>query len=139
MVHSLLSFQRNSLHSCIKYSIRNTFFFKQLNIREEEPETVTLRILEMLGNVKYRPPAGIEPTLFRSQLLAGDSRTIHHALHWILSNKEQVKNTAYLAKYVYLLLKFLIPITNFTVFYWKKSKQVLHLWALYFYYNIRKT
>ncbi|CAH2086587.1 unnamed protein product [Euphydryas editha] len=54
----------------------------------------------MLGNVKYRPPVGIEPTLFRSQLLAGDSRTIHHALHWILTNKEQVKNTAYLAKYL---------------------------------------
>ncbi|XP_050345030.1 intraflagellar transport protein 81 homolog [Nymphalis io] len=73
---------------------------EKLNIREEDPETVTVRLLEMLGNVKYRPPAGIEPTLFRSQLLAGDTRTIHHALHWLLSNKEQVKNTAYLAKYL---------------------------------------
>ncbi|XP_046965122.1 intraflagellar transport protein 81 homolog [Vanessa cardui] len=72
----------------------------KLNIREEDPETVAVRLLEMLGNVKYRPPAGTEPTLFRSQLLAGDTRTIHHALHWLLSNKEQVKNTAYLAKYL---------------------------------------
>nr|XP_026495218.1 intraflagellar transport protein 81 homolog [Vanessa tameamea] len=72
----------------------------KLNIREEDPEAVAVRLLEMLGNVKYRPPAGTEPTLFRSQLLAGDTRTIHHALHWLLSNKEQVKNTAYLAKYL---------------------------------------
>ncbi|XP_039747399.1 intraflagellar transport protein 81 homolog [Pararge aegeria] len=73
---------------------------EKLNIREDDPETVTLQLLEMLGSVKYRPPPGVEPTLFRSQLLAGDSRTIHHVLHWLLSNKEQVKNTAYLAKYL---------------------------------------
>ncbi|XP_034840670.1 intraflagellar transport protein 81 homolog [Maniola hyperantus] len=73
---------------------------EKLNIQEDDPETVTLRLLEMLGSVKYRPLPGVEPTLFRSQLLAGDSRTIHHVLHWLLSNKEQVKNTAYLAKYL---------------------------------------
>ncbi|PZC78577.1 hypothetical protein B5X24_HaOG202036 [Helicoverpa armigera] len=56
----------------------------------------------MLGSVKYRPPGGVEPTRFRAQLLAGDARTIHHVLHWLLTNKEQVKNTAYLAKYLKL-------------------------------------
>ncbi|XP_072944094.1 intraflagellar transport protein 81 homolog isoform X2 [Epargyreus clarus] len=63
-------------------------------------ELVSVRLLEMLGSVKYRPPAGVEPTLFRSQLLAGDPPTIHHVLNWLLSNKEHVKNTAYLAKYL---------------------------------------
>ncbi|XP_023947556.1 intraflagellar transport protein 81 homolog [Bicyclus anynana] len=73
---------------------------EKLDIREDDTETVTVRLLEMLSSVKYRPPPGVEPTLFRSQLLAGDARTIHHVLHWLLSNKEQVKNTAYLAKYL---------------------------------------
>ncbi|CAH2074174.1 unnamed protein product, partial [Iphiclides podalirius] len=54
----------------------------------------------MLGSIKYRPPATVEPSLFRAKLLAGDSRTIHHVMHWLLSNKEQVKKTAYLAKYL---------------------------------------
>ncbi|XP_052750612.1 intraflagellar transport protein 81 homolog isoform X2 [Galleria mellonella] len=73
---------------------------EKLDINEDEPETVSMRLLEMLGSVKYRPPANVEPTYFRTQLLAGDARTIHHVLHWLLTNKEQVKNTAYLAKYL---------------------------------------
>ncbi|XP_075970080.1 intraflagellar transport protein 81 homolog [Anticarsia gemmatalis] len=75
---------------------------EKLDVNEDESETVSLRLLEMLGSVKYRPPAGVEPTRFRAQLLAGDARTIHHVLHWLLTNKEQVKNTAYLAKYLKL-------------------------------------
>ncbi|CAG9585583.1 unnamed protein product [Danaus chrysippus] len=73
---------------------------EKLNVHEDEPEMVTVRLLEMLGNVKYRPPSSVEATAFRSQLIAGDQRTVHHVLHWLLSNKEQVKNTAYLAKYL---------------------------------------
>ncbi|XP_012552969.2 intraflagellar transport protein 81 homolog isoform X1 [Bombyx mori] len=73
---------------------------EKLDVNEDDSETVSFRLLEMLGSVKYRPPSTVEPTRFRSQLLAGDSRTIHHVLHWLLSNKEQVKNTAYLAKYL---------------------------------------
>lgn len=69
-----------------------------LDIREDDPEQVSVRLLEMLSNVKYRPPAGVEPARFRAQLLAGEVRTVHHVLHWLLVNKEQVKNTAYLAK-----------------------------------------
>lgn len=72
--------------------------FYQLDINEDDPEIVSVRLLEMLGSVKYRPPASVEPPRFRAQLLAGDARTIHHVLHWLLTNKEQVKNTAYLAK-----------------------------------------
>lgn len=56
-------------------------------------------LLEMLGGIKYKPPMNVEPTRFRAQLLAGDARTVHHVLHWLLSNKEQVTHTAYLAKY----------------------------------------
>ncbi|XP_053625736.1 intraflagellar transport protein 81 homolog [Plodia interpunctella] len=74
----------------------------KLDVDEDEPETVSMRLLEMLGSVKYRPPAATEPARFRSQLLAGDARTVHHVLHWLLTNKEQVKNTAYLAKYLKL-------------------------------------
>ncbi|KPJ01803.1 Intraflagellar transport protein 81-like [Papilio xuthus] len=72
----------------------------KLDVREDDLETISVRLLEMLGSVKYRPPATVEPSQFRAQLLAGDSRTIHHVMHWILTNKEQVKKTAYLAKYL---------------------------------------
>ncbi|XP_068629995.1 intraflagellar transport protein 81 homolog [Battus philenor] len=73
---------------------------ERLDVREDDSETVSMRVLEMLGSVKYRPPANVEPSTFRAKLLAGDARTIHHVMHWILSNKEQVKKTAYLAKYL---------------------------------------
>ncbi|RVE54877.1 hypothetical protein evm_000644 [Chilo suppressalis] len=73
---------------------------EKLDVNEDDLETVSVRLLEMLASVKYRPPANVEPPRFRTQLLAGDSRTIHHVLHWLLTNKEQVKNTAYLAKYL---------------------------------------
>ncbi|XP_026329078.1 intraflagellar transport protein 81 homolog [Hyposmocoma kahamanoa] len=73
---------------------------EKLDIREDDTETVSVRLLEMLASVKYRPPQGVEPSRFRAQLLAGDSRTIHHVMHWLLLNKNQVQNTAYLAKYL---------------------------------------
>ncbi|XP_047510339.1 intraflagellar transport protein 81 homolog [Pieris napi] len=78
-------------------------FFKageKLDICEDETENVSIRLLEMLGNVKLRPPSGVDPATFRTQLLAGDARTVHHVLYWLLSNQEQVKNTAYLARYL---------------------------------------
>ncbi|CAK1552135.1 unnamed protein product [Leptosia nina] len=73
---------------------------EKLDICEDDTEVVSVSLLEMLGNVKLRPPTGADPTTFRTQLLAGDARTIHHVLHWLLSNKEQVKDTAYLARYL---------------------------------------
>ncbi|XP_045519239.1 intraflagellar transport protein 81 homolog [Pieris brassicae] len=78
-------------------------FFKageKLDICEDETEHVSIRLLEMLGNVKLRPPSGVDPATFRTQLLAGDARTVHHVLYWLLSNQEQVINTAYLARYL---------------------------------------
>ncbi|XP_014358511.2 intraflagellar transport protein 81 homolog [Papilio machaon] len=72
----------------------------KLDVREDDTEMISVRLLEMLGSVKYRPPATVEPSQFRAQLIAGDPRTIHHVMHWILTNKEQVKKTAYLAKYL---------------------------------------
>ncbi|CAG4909233.1 unnamed protein product [Colias eurytheme] len=73
---------------------------EKLDISLEESDIVSVRLLEMLSNVKYRPPSAVDPAVFRSQLLAGDARTIHHVLHWLLTNKDQVKNTAYLARYL---------------------------------------
>ncbi|XP_013146107.1 PREDICTED: intraflagellar transport protein 81 homolog [Papilio polytes] len=72
----------------------------KLDVREDETEMISVRLLEMLGSVKYRPPATVDSSQFRVQLLAGDPRTIHHVMHWLLTNKEQVKKTAYLAKYL---------------------------------------
>lgn len=74
----------------------------QLDVNDDDSETVSLRLLEMLANVKYRPPGSVEPLKFRAQLLAGDARTVHHVLYWLLINKDQVKNTAYLSKYLKL-------------------------------------
>ncbi|XP_030024296.1 intraflagellar transport protein 81 homolog [Manduca sexta] len=74
----------------------------KIDVSEDDTETISVRLLEMLGNVKYRPPANVEPPRFRAQLIAGDAKTIHHVLHWLLTNKDQVKNTAYLARYLKL-------------------------------------
>ncbi|XP_061728538.1 intraflagellar transport protein 81 homolog [Cydia pomonella] len=73
---------------------------EKLDVRDDDPETVSVRLLEMLGSVKYRPPAGEDPPRFRALLLAGDANTVHHVLYWLLANKEHVTNTAYLAKYL---------------------------------------
>ncbi|XP_063531706.1 intraflagellar transport protein 81 homolog [Cydia strobilella] len=73
---------------------------EKLDVCDDDPETVSVRLLEMLGSVKYRPPAGEDPPRFRALLLAGDANTVHHVLYWLLANKEHVTNTAYLAKYL---------------------------------------
>ncbi|GBP21971.1 Intraflagellar transport protein 81 homolog [Eumeta japonica] len=73
---------------------------EKCDVCEDDPETVSYRVLEMLASVKYRPPPGAEAAAFRARLLAGEPRALHHALHSLLKNKEQAKNTAYLAKYL---------------------------------------
>ncbi|XP_013186423.2 intraflagellar transport protein 81 homolog [Amyelois transitella] len=103
--YDLIKFDALNEKQLLQLLVDLLFYFnagEKLDVDEDEPETVSMRLLEMLGSVKYRPPSTVEPTRFRSQLLAGDPRTVHHVLHWLLTNKEQVKNTAYLAKYLKL-------------------------------------
>ncbi|CAK1582035.1 unnamed protein product [Parnassius mnemosyne] len=101
--YDLIKFDSLDEKQLLQLLVDLLFFFKageKLDVREDDSEAISVRLLEMLGNIKYRPPTNVEPSQFRKQLLAGDARTIHHVMHWILTNKEQVKKTAYLAKYL---------------------------------------
>lgn len=69
-------------------------------ISEEDPESVSVKLLDMLRNVKYKPDDGINLTNFRRNLITGERSTIFAILQWLLKNKEQAKKTAYLAKYL---------------------------------------
>lgn len=54
--------------------------------------------MDALQKIQYRPE-NIDLLNFRTLLVHGDKKVIHPILHWILSNKERVKKTTYLAKY----------------------------------------
>lgn len=67
---------------------------------EEEPEVISLRLFDMLRNVKYKPEADVDVSSFRKNLVTGDRSTIFALLQWLLKNSEKVKKTSYLAKFL---------------------------------------
>ncbi|XP_071450557.1 intraflagellar transport protein 81 homolog [Hetaerina americana] len=72
----------------------------KVDIHEEDPEKMAVRMLNMLRALKYRPPDSIAKN-FRRQLLEGDKAVVCSILHWILEKPiGDLKRRAYLAKYL---------------------------------------
>jgi intraflagellar transport protein 81 len=79
----------------------------KVDIRGEDPEQTTVRILEMLRVLKFKPGPEISAAVFRRGLVQGDKHIIHPILEWLLKNMEDLKVRAYLAQY---LVKVELPV-----------------------------
>lgn len=55
--------------------------------------------MEALRKIQYRPDH-IDPGNFRTMLVLGEKKAVHPILQWIFENKDRVKKTTYLAKYL---------------------------------------
>ncbi|XP_066987382.1 intraflagellar transport protein 81 homolog [Macrobrachium rosenbergii] len=71
----------------------------RLDIREEEPDQMAVRMLGMLRILKYKPP-GDNMSAFRQGLVSGDKHVLYPILAWLLQRMEELKKRAYLAKYL---------------------------------------
>ncbi|XP_045594415.2 intraflagellar transport protein 81 homolog [Procambarus clarkii] len=71
----------------------------KLDIREEEPEQMAVRMLGMLRILKYKPPDD-NMSNFRQGLVSGNKYVIHPILSWLLQRMDELKKRAYLAKYL---------------------------------------
>merc|ERR1719326_1972793 len=67
-----------------------------VDMREEKPDAMYQRIAETLHILGYQCSFDIE---FQQGLISGDKGTIHPILYWLLSNLEQLRKRAYLAKF----------------------------------------
>jgi len=56
----------------------------KVDIRGEDPEQTTVRILEMLRVLKFKPGPEISAAVFRRGLVQGDKHIIHPILEWLL-------------------------------------------------------
>ncbi|XP_047108512.1 intraflagellar transport protein 81 homolog isoform X1 [Schistocerca piceifrons] len=72
----------------------------KVDIRTEEPEQTTIRILGMLRVLKYKPGPETPASVFRQGLVQGDKHIIHPILEWLFQNMEALKKRAYLSKYL---------------------------------------
>nr|CAD7195113.1 unnamed protein product [Timema douglasi] len=79
----------------------------KVDIREEDPEQTTVRILEMLRILKYKPGPDTSSVAFRQALVQGDKNTIHPIIEWLFRNMADLKKRAYLAQY---LVKVEVPV-----------------------------
>lgn len=71
----------------------------KLDVREEEPEQMAVRMLGMLRILKYKPPDDNMST-FRQGLVSGDKHTVYPILSWLLQRMEELKKRAYLARFL---------------------------------------
>jgi len=67
-----------------------------VDLREEKPDVMYQRIAESLHTLGYRCSFDIE---FQQGMMSGDKATVHPILYWLLSNLEQLRKRAYLAKF----------------------------------------
>ncbi|XP_013415931.1 intraflagellar transport protein 81 homolog [Lingula anatina] len=79
----------------------------KIDIREESADQTTVRLMETLRILKYRPPTdSSNVSAFRQGLVQGNKPVVYPILEWLLQNKSDLKKRAYLARY---LVKLSIP------------------------------
>ncbi|KAF2366713.1 hypothetical protein FHG87_002527 [Trinorchestia longiramus] len=71
----------------------------RLDVREEEPEAMAVRMLGMLRLLQYRPPDHAMQD-FRAGLVAGEKHVVQPIIAWLLQRPDDLKKRAYLAKYL---------------------------------------
>ncbi|KXJ81112.1 intraflagellar transport protein 81 homolog [Aedes albopictus] len=73
----------------------------KLDVRETDPEDTNARVMDALRKIQYRPPGDIDdPGAFRRGLVRGEKKLIHPILRWTFENRERVKKSSYLAKFL---------------------------------------
>ncbi|XP_063876497.1 intraflagellar transport protein 81 homolog [Scylla paramamosain] len=100
--YNLISFDSLNAESLLQ--VLNDVFAEidsknKLDIREEEPEQMAVRMLGMLRILKYKPPDEAMNN-FRQGLVSGDKHVIYPILMWLLQRMDELKKRAYLAKYL---------------------------------------
>ncbi|CAH8680320.1 unnamed protein product [Schistosoma rodhaini] len=80
----------------------------KIDIREEPPDKMAVRMFEAFRVFRYKLPADSEKlSLFRQGLVTGDKVIIYPLLEWLLSRISELKKRAYLAQF---LVKINIPV-----------------------------
>lgn len=69
---------------------------KNINLRDENPESACQQIIEFLTILGYKRPFDIEA---QQGLLAGEKDVVHPILYWVLTNLDALKKRAYLANF----------------------------------------
>lgn len=69
---------------------------KEINLRDENPESACQKIIEFLTILGYAKPFDIEA---QQGLLAGEKDIVHPILYWVLQNIEALRKRAYLANF----------------------------------------
>ncbi|XP_053682142.1 intraflagellar transport protein 81 homolog [Sabethes cyaneus] len=73
----------------------------KLDVRENDPEDTNLLVMEALRKIQYRPSGEIDdPGAFRRGLVRGEKKLIQPILRWIFDNRDRVKKSSYLAKFL---------------------------------------
>uniref|UniRef100_A0A336MJ98 CSON000795 protein n=1 Tax=Culicoides sonorensis TaxID=179676 RepID=A0A336MJ98_CULSO len=72
---------------------------EKFEIKDNDPEESNHKIMDALRKIQYRPE-NVDLLNFRTLLVHGDKKVVHPILGWIFQNKERVKKTTYLAKFL---------------------------------------
>ncbi|XP_063696260.1 intraflagellar transport protein 81 homolog [Culicoides brevitarsis] len=72
---------------------------EKFEIKDTDPEESNRRIIDALRKIQYRPE-NVDLLNFKTLLVHGDKKVVHPILGWIVENKERVKKTTYLARFL---------------------------------------
>lgn len=74
----------------------------RFEVKESEPEETIKHILVAMKKIQYQPSANesLDPLAFQRGLLDGHKRIIYPLLKWIFANKDFVRDSTYLARFL---------------------------------------
>ncbi|XP_053670813.1 intraflagellar transport protein 81 homolog [Anopheles nili] len=102
--YNLISFDSLSPESLLQVLVDVFHAFgaiERTDVRESDPEDTNGLVMEALRKIQYRPAEDIEdPGAFRRGMVRGEKKLIHPILRWVFENRDRVKKTAYLAKFL---------------------------------------
>ncbi|XP_065080099.1 intraflagellar transport protein 81 homolog [Ochlerotatus camptorhynchus] len=102
--YNLITFDSLSPESLLQVMIDVFHAFDaidKLDVRENDPEETNVHVMDALRKIQYRPPGDMDdPGAFRRGLVRGEKKLIHPILRWTFDNRERVKKSSYLAKFL---------------------------------------
>ncbi|XP_021693477.1 intraflagellar transport protein 81 homolog [Aedes aegypti] len=102
--YNLITFDSLSPESLLQVLIDVFHAFEaidKLDVRENDPEDTNVQVMDALRKIQYRPLGDIDdPGAFRRGLVRGEKKLIHPILRWTFENRERVKKSSYLAKFL---------------------------------------
>lgn len=98
--HQVRSTRMALVLTCFPHSSLFDDALQKIDVSKEDPDQTAERLVQFLKIVKYKPPASLDPSVFRQLLAQGEKDIIFMVLKWVLPQPAELQKRAFVGYYL---------------------------------------